>query len=201
MISSATSRLNNAGKAVTGIMNCPVCKSPELVATNLETNLTSFKCPDCGGNWIRGAAYWKWLEVHGPNLPEREADESLALAETHDYLDCPECRFRMVKFQVGRGLEFALDHCDGCKGIWLDHNEWETLKKRNLHDDLNAMLTSFWQASARKEVRKKSMEHIYTNRFGAADYAEIKRIRLWLDANENKSHLIAYLTDADPFDV
>jgi len=107
----------------------------------------------------------------------------------------------MVKYLAGHGLNFTLDHCEGCKGIWLDRNEWKTLKKRNLHDDLNAMLTSFWQAAARKEERKKKLEQIYIGRFGAEDYAEIKRVRAWLDGHRNKQNLVAYLTDADPFDV
>ncbi len=45
------------------------------------------------------------------------------------------------------------------------------------------------------------MEQIYISRFGADDYAEIKRVRIWLDANHNKQHLLAYLTDLDPSDV
>jgi Zn-finger nucleic acid-binding protein len=183
-------------------MNCPVCKTSQLISTELESNLTSLKCPDCGGNWIHGAEYWKWLEKHGPNLPERAAqDEELSLAEPGKYLDCPECRFRMVKYLVGHGLSFTLDHCEGCKGIWLDRNEWEALKKRNLHDDMNSMLTSFWQAKAQKEPRKKHLEQVYIRRFGADDYAEIKRIRAWLETHQNKQGLLAYLTDEDPFDV
>jgi Zn-finger nucleic acid-binding protein len=182
-------------------MKCPVCKSSDLVTTDLESNLTSSRCADCGGNWIQGAAYWKWLEEHG-NLPEKEdEDEKLSLVEPEHYIDCPECRFRMVKYLVGRGLAFSLDHCQGCKGIWLDRNEWETLKKRNLHDDLNAMLTSFWQATARKEARKKKLEQIYVGKLGADNYEELKRIRQWLDSHPNKQYLLAYLTAADPFDL
>ena len=183
-------------------MNCPVCKSPELTLTDLESGLSSMKCRDCGGNWIRGAEYWKWLEKHGPNLPERtEQNHGLSITDSGKYVDCPECRFRMTKFLVGHGLGFTLDHCEGCKGIWLDKNEWEVLKKRNLHDDLNSMFTSFWQRGAQKEARKKHLEQIYSRRFGANDYTEIKRVRGWLDSHPNKQDLIAYLTDEDPYDV
>jgi len=183
-------------------MNCPVCKSHKLVSKTLETDLNALNCPGCAGNFIRGTEYWKWLEKHGPNLPERPPEgEDLSVGERGNYIDCPECNFRMVKYLVGHGLAFTLDHCEGCKGIWLDNNEWEALRKRNLHDDLHAMLTSFWQATARKEERKKKFEQIYTSRFGAADYEEIKRIRAWLDEHRHKQYLLAYLTDADPFDV
>lgn len=181
-------------------MKCPVCKTIVLITNELDENLTSLNCLYCGGNWIRGAEYWKWIERHGSELAERlHETESLSLAEPGLPIDCPECRFRMVKYLVGRGLSFTLDHCQGCKGIWLDHNEWEALKKRNLHDDLNTMFTSFWQNEAHREARKKRMEGIYIGRFGAEDYAEIKRIRWWLDTKMNREELIAFLTDRDPF--
>jgi Zn-finger nucleic acid-binding protein len=183
-------------------MNCPVCKSSELTPIDLESNLTSLQCADCRGNWIPGAEYWKWLEKHGRNLPERvDQDDGLSLAEPGKPIDCPECRFRMVKYLVGHGLPFTLDHCHGCKGIWLDGNEWEVLKKRNLHDDLNSMFTSFWQSGAQREARKKRMEEIYISRFGRDDYTEIKRIRWWLDTRVNREELLAYLIDKDPFDA
>lgn len=183
-------------------MNCPVCKSSELVSNELEAKLTSFQCPTCGGNWIRGAEYWKWVEEHAAHLAERvHENESLTLAEPGIPIDCPECRFRMVKYLVGRGLDFTLDHCQGCKGIWLDRNEWEALKKRNLHDDLNLMFTSFWQSGAEREARKKRMEQRYVTRFGVDDYTEIKRIRWWLETKTNREELLAFLIDKDPFDA
>lgn len=184
------------------VLNCPVCEKSELVSTDLESNLTSFKCPDCGGNWVRGAEYWQWLEDHGPNLPERnDQDSGLSLAEPGVHIDCPECRFRMVKYLVGHGFNFTLDQCGGCKGIWLDRNEWEALKERNLHDDVHAMFTAFWQAEAQKERRRKHLEEIYISRFGADDYVEITKIRAWLTSRPNRQELLAYLTDQDPFDV
>lgn len=183
-------------------MKCPVCKSSELHATNLEAGLTFLNCPVCRGNWVRGVEYWKWLEQHGPNLPERwDQHTRLSLTEPGIYIDCPECRFRMVKYLVGHGFSFSIDHCEGCKGVWLDKNEWEALRERNLHDDLNAMLTSFWQHAAQKEARKKRLEQIYISRFGPDDYAEIERVRAWLATSPNKQDLLAYLTDKDPFDV
>jgi Zn-finger nucleic acid-binding protein len=183
-------------------MKCPVCKSTELISAQLDENLTSLNCPDCGGNWIRGAEYWRWVENHGSDLAERlHYTESLSLAEPGVPINCPECRLRMVKFLVGRGLSFTLDHCAGCKSIWLDRNEGEALKKRNLHDDLNLMFTAFWQKEAQRELRKKRMEEIYISRFGADDYTEIKRIRWWLDTRTNREELLAFLIDKEPFDA
>lgn len=183
-------------------MNCPVCKSPELQTIALDSNLPAQQCPSCHGNFIDGAEYWKWVEEHGTDLAERVHEtETLSLAEPGFPIDCPECRFRMVRYLVGRGLPFTLDHCHGCKGIWLDGNEWEALKKRNLHDDLNLMFTSFWQTEAQRDARKTKMEQIYVDRFGEDDYAEIKRIRYWLDTKTNREELLAFLIDKQPYEV
>ena len=183
-------------------MNCPVCKTSELTSFELDPALTSQQCPTCHGNFIAGKAYWEWVEEHGTDLAERiHEHETLTLAEPGFPIDCPECRFRMVKYLVGRGLGFSIDHCLGCKGIWLDGNEWEALRKRNLHDDLNLMFTSFWQTEATRDVRKKKMEQIYISRFGNEDYEEIKRIRYWLETKTNREELLAFLIDKNPFEV
>jgi len=63
------------------------------------------------------------------------------------------------------------------------------------------MLTEFWQAEAMKEERKKHFERMYTNRFGVDDYAELKRVRVWLDGHKKKQELLAYLTDPNPLNV
>ena len=142
------------------------------------------------------------MERYGTKLAERiQETETLSLAEPGLPIDCPECRFRMVKYLVGHGLPFSIDHCHGCKGIWLDGNEWEALKKRNLHDDLNEMFTSFSQREAQRQARKKKMEGIYVDRFGLDDYNEIKRIRHWLDTKTNREELLAFLIDKNPYDV
>jgi Zn-finger nucleic acid-binding protein len=183
-------------------LKCPVCENAELLRTELEPNLGSFGCYNCEGHWIRGKEYWPWVERHRTTYAERlKEDESLTLAEPAIPVDCPECRFRMIKYLVGRGLPFTVDHCMGCKGIWLDRNEWEALKKRNLHDDLHGIFTEFWQAGAKREQRKKKFQQIYIDRFGEGDYKKIRRIRHWLDTKTNRAELIAYLTDTDPYGV
>jgi Zn-finger nucleic acid-binding protein len=182
-------------------MNCPICKLPELAKNELDSQLSSLKCPQCKGDFIQGLEYWTWLEKHGPNLPEVAVDTSdIERSETTHPLDCPECRWRMVKYLVGHGTGFNLDHCHGCKGTWLDKNEWETLKARNLHDDIHSVLTAFWQSEAQREERRKRAETMLIAKIGAEDYSRIKSFREWLNGHERKYELIAYLTAADPLD-
>src|SRR4051794_9858505 len=147
-------------------MNCPVCKSSKLTSKELDKSLTSLNCSVCDGNWISGVEYWHWLEEHGANLPERDADtSSLEGQDTTDPLDCPECRWRMVKYMVGHGEDFSLDQCHGCRGLWLDKGEWERLQAKNLHDGLHGMLTSFWQNEARRDTTRRRAERRYVQKF------------------------------------
>ncbi len=105
-----------------------------------------------------------------------------------------------VRHVTARGSERVLLRSDS---ISIDKNPVAIAPGSitNLHDDLNAMFTPFWQAEAQKETRRRHLEQIYISRFGADDYAEIKRIRAWLDTRPNKEEFLAYLTDKDPFDV
>jgi hypothetical protein len=45
------------------------------------------------------------------------------------------------------------------------------------------------------------MQQIYLDRFGEEDYAEIRRVRHWLDTKTNREELIAYLLDKEPYNV
>jgi hypothetical protein len=46
---------------------------------------------------------------------------------------------------------------------------------------------------------RRALERIYTERFGAEDYAEIRRVKAWLDAHAQRSSLLAYLSEEDPY--
>lgn len=184
-------------------MNCPVCRTNEIVSVELESSLRALRCEGCGGHWIGGAEYWSWLEKRADNLPERppEVAATLSVADTTKAKLCPKCKSIMVKFRVGHETGFSIDQCGACKGIWFDRNELETLVQRNLHDDVNAIFTASWQAEAMNEERAKHLEDIYVQRFGAEDYREVKRVRAWLDGHKKRDELLAYLTDENPRSV
>ncbi|NQZ56771.1 MAG: zf-TFIIB domain-containing protein [Lentisphaeraceae bacterium] len=39
----------------------------------------------------------------------------------------------MRKCRVGHGLQFYVERCATCGGVWLDKNEWESLKAQGFH--------------------------------------------------------------------
>ena len=181
-------------------MNCPLCKTANLEKVLLEAELPSLKCDGCGGNWVSGSVYWNWLETHRHRSPVAELPVDEPVIDVEKAKLCPECRRIMVKYWVGHGIAFALDHCPSCRGIWFDRNEWDVLKSRNLHDTINSIFTAPWQSEVEREHRRKEAELSSLNKFGAEDYAEMKRIRRWLNQHPRREEILAYLSNVNPLD-
>src|SRR5687767_8282874 len=101
-------------------MKCPVCKTEDLLLSELEANLTSRHCGQCDGNWIPSFEYWKWREQVRENLPEKPGGE---VAESRSPSTgllkpklCPECRGILIRYKVGHGVGFSIDQCGNCGG-------------------------------------------------------------------------------------
>lgn len=140
-------------------MKCPICKTHTLHEVSLDTGLTGKQCSHCFGHWISSEDYWEWLdhrehqqrEGKRPPINLNIGGSLLAVADNHTANFCADCSRLMTKARVGRGLNFYLDRCSHCHGVWLDQNEWENLKQRDLHHQIHYMFSSAWQFSVRKE--------------------------------------------------
>jgi Zn-finger nucleic acid-binding protein len=180
-------------------MNCPVCKTVSLATAELESDLVAFTCRQCGGDWVRDSLYRSWREKQGEDLPEKPGDgATIQLTNVEFARLCPDCNRILVKYKVGRDVNFTVDRCGGCGGVWLDKDEWTTLKERNLHDNLYDFFTESWQSEVRREETRKKLEAIYEQKFGAEAYAEIKRFKAWMDEQPSKTEIVAFLNDANP---
>ena len=113
---------------------------------------------------------------------------------------CPSCGRIMLRYRVGHGVDFYLDTCGTCNGIWLDLDEWTALRARNLHDDLHLIFTEPWQAEIHREAAKSHLEALYRKRFGDA-WDEAVRVRAWVQAHPERAALLAFLADPDPFEA
>lgn len=177
-------------------MKCPTCKTEELVLSSLENNLTSRQCGKCGGNWIPSFEYWKWREQHKESLPENFAGQPVPPNPTTGALIaklCPECNTILIKYKVGHGVNFSIDQCSNCGGVWFDKDEWEALKARSLHDDVYMIFTAPWQSQVRSEESRRAQEEIYRKKFGEEGFDEIQRMKEWIDGHPRKQEIIAYL--------
>lgn len=183
-------------------MKCPVCKTKPCAMLELEANLRASACDACGGHWISHKNYMTWLDGHGDTLPEKPFSETeLEVNDVQDAKVCPDCGRLLLKYKVGHGLDFFLDHCPGCGGVWLDKNEWNALQVRNLHDEIHKIFSTTWQNQVRGEEMAAKLEKVYVSRIGADSYEKAKEIRQWIHDQPQKRAILAFLSDDDPYRI
>jgi len=181
-------------------MNCPVCQSQTLIPIALHQNLPAQECSQCHGIWLASTAYFTWLKQHGANLAERPAP-GLPLPPLEDKRAkiCPDCGHILRRYKIWPEVDFYLDHCSTCNGVWLDRGEWVILEARNLHDDLNQFFTKTWQQNLHEEETRRRLERHYLDFFGPHDYDRIQEVRAWLQRHPQRSALLAFLQAEDPY--
>ena len=182
-------------------MKCPVCKKENFNIREIEKDLNAEFCRECDGKWISSENYEKWLEQHGDTLPELPSKEEndMSIPDFELARLCPQCRRILVKYKVGHGTSFKVDRCGSCAGVWLDANEWDALKSRNLHDELHKVFTDHWQEEVSREETRKALEKIYKEKFGEDDYEKIKSFKLWVNQHKKSSEILAFIKDKNPF--
>ncbi len=183
-------------------MKCPICVDQVLESYSLEEGLDVMMCRECEGCWISSDSYAKWLERHGETMPERPfSDVEVDVEDVKEAKVCPGCQSILLKYKVGHGVDFYVDHCGGCGAIWLDRNEWQALKARNLHDEIHRVFSTPWQKSLREGTLRKKMDGVYRRRFGEETYARACEIHAWLMAEEQRDALLAFLSDEQPYSL
>lgn len=107
-------------------MKCPHCIDEELIAIETEQVEVDY-CTECKGIWLDSGE----LELLLGN--EESATAYLSIGNpvetpTGEKLRvCPECDTNMDKEGTESDPPVIFDHCPKGHGIWLDHNELETM--------------------------------------------------------------------------
>jgi Zn-finger nucleic acid-binding protein len=180
-------------------MKCPVCKQEIMELEEIDVGLDAEVCKKCHGKWISFSHYESWIERRGSSHPEIHVDDDdMKIPEFELARLCPKCSRILVKYKVGRNTAFQIDRCSNCAGVWLDADEWEALKNRNLHDDLQRIFTDHWQEGVSREETRKTLRGIYRSKFGESDYTKITEFKSWLDDQEKRSEILSYLRDKNP---
>jgi len=185
--------------------NCPACKNTSLIPAQFEGSLPVLTCSSCGGSWIRANEYALWLKSQKAGSFDesrvKEASQHFPVTETNKATTCPDCGHLLRKYRIGAQVDFHLERCNNCNGVWLDKNEWESLKAADLHDEINKIFTKPWQQHVEDATAAGKLEALYLKKFGESDYQKIRETRAWLLNNPNRSALIAFLLDKDPFSI
>ena len=183
-------------------MHCPVCRTLALNPTQLDSTLPAQSCAQCSGIWIASTDYWAWLDQQPEAISADSATaEAQAAAEDAKAKRCPGCGYLQLRYRIALDLPFMLDQCGHCNSFWLDQGEWAALRQRGLHTQLHKVTTDAWQRRLRQEASRRAWEAIYTEKFGADDYAEIRRVKDWLRQHPARQMLLAYLAHDDPYAI
>jgi Zn-finger nucleic acid-binding protein len=176
-------------------MQCPLCENVVLCDEKLVDNLAAKVCKQCQGRWVQSFQYWKWLDLHGDTLTEKpiECGADLEVNDSKAGKLCPECGRFLRHSKVGHGVDFCLDRCNNCGGIWFDKNEWEILVSRNLHDEVHFIFSAAWQKRIQEDEIKMTHEERIKKIVGEDDYAKLKSFAEWVNSSEHKNTMIGYL--------
>ncbi len=177
---------------------CPVCREPSLRPIEIEPLLPGRRCERCSGQWIRGESYFRWCEH-----PDRQRNlhPSATAASEHVHHDtaramlCPDCGRLLTRCRVGHGLDFSINHCGGCGGIWLDATEWESLRASGLSDRIHFVFSAAWQAQVQREQQQRSAARLLRDRIGESDFAELERLIEWIEKHPHREQVTAWLIE------
>ncbi len=120
-------------------MKCPHCTDEVLIALEMNQVEVDY-CTECKGIWLDSGE----LELLLGN--EQTAHDYLSIGSPVDapkgeaHRKCPECDKRMTKEGTESTPPVIFDHCPKGHGIWLDHNELETMLS-HIGDDKNVAVT------------------------------------------------------------
>ena len=99
----------------------------------------------------------------------------------------------MTRYQVGHGLKFQVDHSPATGGVWLDKGEWEALKSKGLHNELNFIFTASYQRDIRTAEYQEALEKAFQERIGSADFQKIAELKTWIAAHPKRRDICCYL--------
>ncbi len=181
-------------------MDCTACKKGTLIPDFIEGQFRSHICSSCQGQWILIEDYLYWQERNPEfTFHNQVCVEELDIQDSKLAMLCPLTGTIMRKFKISSKCEHKIDYSSMVGGIWLDKGEWELLKQADLAGSLNMIITRNWQQRIRKEVTKESFSDIYESKFGKETYSKIKLFREWMNSQDNKADLRAYILAQDPY--
>jgi Zn-finger nucleic acid-binding protein len=96
---------------------------------------------------------------------------------------------------VGHGLQFHIDRSPATGGIWLDKGEWESLKQRGLHVNLNLIFTASYQRDLRSAEYAQSLEKVFQERIGQQDFERVAKFKEWMAHHPKRRDILCYLSD------
>lgn len=176
-------------------MHSPIHSDVTLQAREIEPGLSAYECPKSGGVWLPLQSYLKWAEAQpAPAAAQPEGNPPVIADDSKQPAHlCPESGRVLIRYRVGHGLPFHIDRSPETGGIWLDKGEWEALKGKGLHTELNHIFTSSYQHHIRVAEYEESLERAFRARIGAEDFQKALEIKQWITGHARRRDIWCYL--------
>jgi Zn-finger nucleic acid-binding protein len=145
------------------------------------------------GQWIRGETYYAWIERLA--RPTVEVHDVPPARDQPRAKLCPECHKIMRRFEVGHGVEFCIDRCGTCAGVWFDANEWEQVQAHQLADRVHFVFSAAWQTELQRERREEVERARLQQHIGDVDFARLQEVSEWIRDHPHRDELIAWLVE------
>jgi len=176
-------------------MRSPVHQDVNLQLKEIEPGLSAYACPKSGGVWIPLEHYQAWKDLH------RDREEPLPVGykpvidddSARRALICPESGRLLIRYRVGGGWSFHVDLSPVTGGVWLDRGEWEALKSKGLHSELNFIFTASYQRQVRNAEYEEALNQTFADRIGIEDFQKVVEIKRWLNAHPKRRDICCYL--------
>ncbi len=178
-------------------LRSPVDSNVTLQSEEIEPGLIAYRCSTSGGVWIPLQSFLAWKENRQPASTEPAADYAPVTADDSKRrsLICPESGRLLIRYKVGHGLNFYIDRSPMTGGIWLDQGEWEALKSRGLHVELNHIFTASYQRQVRAAESEQALDQAFRTRIGAEDFARASDFKAWLATHPERRSIFCFLLD------
>jgi Zn-finger nucleic acid-binding protein len=176
-------------------MRSPLHPNAILERKEIEPGLIAYLCPRSGGVWIPRDSYFTWKEHHAQPTVPLPADYAPEVADDSHRraLICPESGRLLIRYRVGQGLSFHIDLSPVTGGVWLDQGEWEALKSRGLHSEMNLIFTASYQRQVRNAEYEHSLQQVFSERIGRDDFQKVTDFKNWLAAHPRRRDICCYL--------
>jgi Zn-finger nucleic acid-binding protein len=169
-----------------------------LGPVEIEPNVTAQKCSTCAGLWLTSLQFANWIDTSKLSKPaDSDTGSPVPTGEPKTAKICAECGYLMTRYKVGHSLPFSLDRCGHCGGTWFDGAEWEALVSGPLRNQIHLIFSPSWQSRIRHEEQVVQFRAQLAAKLGAADFAELNRIKAWLAAHPHRDVILASLNSEE----
>jgi Zn-finger nucleic acid-binding protein len=178
-----------------GTLRCPKCKSATLGLVHEEITPGAVRrCSACHGHFLSADAVDRIGAVEEMRVTDPPPAEG-KVADTRTGL-CPEGHGILRRARVeAKDVEFFLERCASCRGVWFDAGELSSLAAMHLLGQLEAYWDPDYQRARREAEVQQHLDDAMREAIGAATFEKLRALAGELRASPKRAMALAWLAE------